>query len=557
MTRIRRVKCDETKPYCRKCTATGRQCEGPVVRQFRIIQDQPVSRSTTPKPQLEVSLLAPQHSEDGRRAFHYFTHCAAPLFAGVVDASFWEDLVPRLAQTYDFVWETVACLSSLFEHVPYTSLTTTYDSAGLPKVLNREHREALRFYNKAISNVRQLVERHQIDDSIIALSCILFASVEFQQKHVKTGADLVKRCSNILTDNLTTLRTRQNSSASQAVHQVLAPFVLRKAILIATLGNTLPPQSDGGNMLTAVLSRFPTLNEARVELHRLANRSYELIRVADFVSHVKAEDPGKNLFVSQRQSLLDKLMKWKASFTAAIRGMPQAETNWIRSYLLMYWSVCYTSLATCISPSQTVFDNYMDQFAEIVEHATVYLNHSARFPKVQLVSSFDPGVIPALYFCATKCRDSKLRRKALRLLRQAPRQEELWAFVAPERVVAKVISMEEDEAQISSPETYPGSHCAGLPPEKRRYAHVSVLSRQAPGGIQRQALEMSRFEFRPDGSRRLINDYTWLDDGKEVWADTQREDLDIVTRNTNQGEHGNKDGFARMPLPLIAGRLTA
>jgi len=201
-------------------------------------------------------------------------------------------------------------------------------------------------------------------------------------------------------------------------------------------------------------------------------------------------------------------MQWKASFTAIGSRTPDVETDWIGSYLLMYWAVCYTSLAACVSPRQTIFDDYMDHFAEIVEHATVCLRHSAQSTKVQLLSSFDPGVITLLYFCATKCRDPILRREALCLMRQAPRQENLWAFVAPDRVVAKAISVEEGEYQLSFSKDSPESQYAGLPPEERRFAYVSVVGRQAPGGKQRQALELSRFEFATDGSRRLINDYT-------------------------------------------------
>ena len=458
------------------------------------------------------------------------------MFAGAVDASFWKDLVPRLAQTHSFVWDTAVCLSSLLEHVPYMSLTTTSDSTGLTKVTNREHRQALRYYNRAIVNVRQLAERNQIDDSVVVLSYILFASVEFQQRNVKTGTDLVKRCCKILTENLTSLYTRQNSTAGQAVHQVVTPFVLRKAVVIATLGAALPLQwvanKEVSNILQAVLSRSPTLTEARVQFYSLVSHCYELIRLADFVPSIKDDDPRTVLFLSQRQSLLDKLMQWKASCTATSSRTPDVEIDWISSYLLIYWAVCYISLAACVSPRQIIFDDYMDHFAEIIKHATVYLRNSAQSTTVQLLSSFDPGVIPPLYFCATKCRDPILRREALRLMRQAPRQENLWAFVAPDRVVAKVISAEEGEYQLSLSKDSPESQCPGLPPEERRFAFVSVVGRQAPGGrLQRQALELSRFEFATDGSRRLINDYTWLDEREEVWPDAQRENLGMVTRN--------------------------
>jgi len=521
--RIRKVKCDETRPYCRKCTESGRKCEGPIARQFRFVHDEPFSRSTTPTPQLEVSLLTPQHNKDERRAFHYFTHRDAPISAGHIDARFWQDLVPQLAHTYEFVWDTVVCLGFLNEHVDYTSLTPRFDSTGLGKVTNREHRQALRIYNRAITNVRQLAERGQIDDSVVVLSYTLFASVESQQSNVKTANDLWKRCGMILTENLTSLPTMQKSSADQVVHEVITPFVLTKAVVIATLTNTLSPRCDANNEVTKVLktvqSRSTMLDEAKNELNSLMDHCFEVIRHADFFPNIKDDDPVKVLFLSQRQSSLDKLIQWKAVFTATRSRTSDVETDWICSYLLVYWEVCYIFLATCISLRQTSFDEYIDHFAEIIKHATIFLEHSLKSTNVQLLSSADLGIIPPLYFCATKCRDPILRREALHLIRQAPRQEDLWAFVAPDRVAAKVIAVEEGNCHFSFLKHSPESRYAGLPPEERRFAYFSVVGRLAPGGKLRQALELSRFKFASDGSRRLVNDYVWLEE-EDGWDDT-------------------------------------
>ena len=403
--------------------------------------------------------------------------------------------------------------------MPYTSLTTISDSTGVLKVANREHGQALKLYNKALASVRQLAERDQIDDSVAVLSYMLFASVEFQQRDFKTGTDLVKRCGTILTENLTSLHTRHKSIASHAVHQVVSPFVLRKAITVATLGNgALSPQRDinhdTSNLLKTVLSRSPTLNAARVQFLSLVYESYEVIRHAEFVPDLEDDDWRKMYFLLQRQSLLDQLVQWKTSFISTSNRTPDVETNWISSYFLMYWAVCYTSLAACVTLRQTIFDDYVDHFAEIVEHAKVCLRQSTQSTNVQLLSSLEPGVIPLLYFCGTKCRDPILRREALRLMGQAPQQENLWAFVAPDRVVAKVISVEEGESQFYSSKTSPDSQYSGPPPEERRFAYVSVVGRQTPSGQLRQALELSRFEFAADGSISLVNEYAWLEDGE-------------------------------------------
>ncbi|EXJ75705.1 uncharacterized protein A1O5_00212 [Cladophialophora psammophila CBS 110553] len=532
--KIRRVKCDETKPYCRRCTETGRKCEGPVVREIRFIQNKMVSQAATPSPSRVVSLLAPLHAEDERRAWHYFMYGAAPAFAGTVETTFWQDHVPRLAQAYSFVWDTVVCLSSLAEHVPYVSPTAASDRTGLAKVTDQKHRQALRFYHKAIVSVRQLAELGQIDDSVVALSYLLFASVEYHHRNIKVANDLMTRCSRILTDNLRSLDTRPNSASGQVVHQMVASYVLKKTIVLATFRSSLSPHhvanNESSNLFETALSRSPLLSEARVQFDSLMDQSYEAIRHADFLPHIDDDEPRKVQYLSQRLLLLDELLQWKGSFVATKSQTQDPEGSLIRSYLLMYWAVCYISVAACLSPHQTVFDAYMDHFAEIVEHATLCLGQTTQRTKAKLLmSSFDPGFIPPLYFCATKCRDPILRRAALRLMRQAPRQDNSWAFVAPDRVVATVISAEEGEGQLSySKRDSPQSHYTGLlPPEERRFAFVSLVSRETPTGKQRQALDLSRFEYAIDGSRRLVHEYAWLDDGQAVWSDALRASLEL------------------------------
>ncbi len=474
------------------------------LRRFHFIRNEAesISRLASPAPQPELSLIAPLYNSKERHAFRYFIQQAAPVLAGAVDGGFWQDLVPRLSHTYNFVWNTVVCISSLMEHVPYISPL----SESPVRVISQEHQQALGLYNKAITNVRQLLEHDQVDDSLVVLSYILFSTAEFHQGNVKTGNDLLQKCSNVLTKLLTLSHVGRNSAADQAIYQVVTPFVMRRAAVVSTLREAIRPQwatnDDVSNILTTISS---TLNEARVEFHILANHSYEIIRLADIVLNVKAEIP-KKAFLSQHQPLLDRLVIWRCSLIAAKSQIPSVQEEWVVSYLLMNWAVCYTSLAVCLSHRETNFDEYMDCFTQIIENATNCLR--SRFTKVQSLSSLEHTVVAPLYFCATKCRDPALRRDALHLIRQAPRVK-LWGNIEPDRVVAKMISVEEgDHGEL------PEFQCGDLPPEERRIAYVSVVGLRAPGDRQRQALELGRIEYANDGSTRLITGYTWLDDGE-------------------------------------------
>ena len=174
------MKCDQTAPRCRKCLDTGRTCEGPQIKQIRFAAEL-LARPTHPVVLPEISLLAPQRSDDERWAFNYFLHRAAPLFAGVVDAPFWLDLVPRLAQSHSFIWDVVISCSWMFEHVRFDQLKTTHDADEARAINDTEHRKALKWYSRAVASFRLLLEQGEADNGYILLSCILFAAFEFQQ----------------------------------------------------------------------------------------------------------------------------------------------------------------------------------------------------------------------------------------------------------------------------------------------------------------------------------------------------------------------------------------
>jgi hypothetical protein len=471
---------------------------------------------------VEVSLVVPGHPSTERRAFYYFSKRAAPAFAGVLDTRFWESLVPRLAHTYSFVWDAAVCIGALTEHVDFRSLPTVFNPRDLTTVTNQKHREVIKIYNRAIADVRQRVDRGEVEEHVVAVSCILFGSVEFQQRNVNTGTELVRQCSKILTDNLKSIHLKRYSAAGQATYELLTPFMMRRTGNMAMLGNSIPPQWSAENSINLplgeLLSHSPAVNEARIEFQKLAVDCYEAVRLTDFMSKLRDDVPEKIYFMSLRKPLLEKLLQWKTSFVASAKlTAPNRETDWIGSYLLMYWAVTYITMAACTNNLQTVYDEYVDLFAEMIEHAAVCLRHRyIESTHIKLPSGLDPSIVSTLYFCAIKCRDPTLRRRALRLMTQAPPEESCWAFVAPDRVVARLIHIEEQGVHCrtsASPDPAHSLAPMSLPPEERRFAYANLVGRLAPTGRQRLALELCRFELNRDGSRRLVMEHVWLDEG--------------------------------------------
>ncbi|CAK7220559.1 hypothetical protein SEUCBS140593_004274 [Sporothrix eucalyptigena] len=201
--KIRKVKCDEAKPYCLRCTKTGRKCDGYLddaalaIRRRRrrracsssltdtltaatqqkttagsasaILADAP-KLSPAATPWLTAALgsrlptLQPWESAEEKRSFDFFQHITAPRLAGDLDAVFWRVLVLQICHTEPAVRHAVLAISSLHETFLQTSLVSSKKNLTIETPATRslasprghttpQHEFALKQYNKAIAHL--------------------------------------------------------------------------------------------------------------------------------------------------------------------------------------------------------------------------------------------------------------------------------------------------------------------------------------------------------------------------------------------------------------------
>lgn len=145
--RTRRIKCDETKPFCRKCAKSGRQCDGYSIQSAistgsssrTLLVPGSASSSRAPSPAPPDAYAIPfkiPGSQKDRRLFHYFcvqvsTHLSG---YGSLGSSFWSNLVLQCSQHESVVRQAVIALSS--GHLDYMNdevqtTTGTYISQSL------------------------------------------------------------------------------------------------------------------------------------------------------------------------------------------------------------------------------------------------------------------------------------------------------------------------------------------------------------------------------------------------------------------------------------------
>ncbi|KIM98245.1 hypothetical protein OIDMADRAFT_128522, partial [Oidiodendron maius Zn] len=87
--KIRRIKCDESKPSCKKCSNTGRKCDG---------YNYP-STTDPQKPFLQSLSLHSSLTQPERRFLNFFYHHTAPILSGCFDSEFWVKLLPQVGHS--------------------------------------------------------------------------------------------------------------------------------------------------------------------------------------------------------------------------------------------------------------------------------------------------------------------------------------------------------------------------------------------------------------------------------------------------------------------------
>ena len=211
--RIRRVKCDETKPQCRRCVSTGRACEGLPSSVIFVRQHEHWRQTTsdtlyrTPEIDPRSWLSTPQE----QRAFDYYLQQVAPVMSGALDFDLWSVLLPRMAHSNAVVRYAIFAISSFWEN---------------------PIRLALSWYANAISAGRAQSSDEAKGD--ILLRCTLFASLEFQQNNFIAGLKLLRTVFTMLAPFLTDDRHFSNSLTADKVVRTVLPMALRSSSLVFT-----------------------------------------------------------------------------------------------------------------------------------------------------------------------------------------------------------------------------------------------------------------------------------------------------------------------------------
>ncbi|KAJ5483580.1 hypothetical protein N7530_002826 [Penicillium desertorum] len=424
--KIRRVKCGEEKPSCVRCTSTGRKCD------FEVRPSSTISVIANP-----LSLSPNTNTVwRERRAFAYYFECAASSIGGGLDIDFWRTVVPQVCRYEPAVWDAIITISALFE-CPQQSPVPVLQRRDNIISLTKNRQDALRWYSRSVSAVRQRIEQGSVDVFVGLISCVLFICIEAIEGNADGAMQLYYQGVQLINALRLQIASGAASKASLLEDTIIPIFIRLGTFALAS----------GGAPVTALLrasehaltEQFDSLKSAREAIVLLSieiplfERSCSKHLLQAQAPHLP-EELNTELF-----TLVTRLRNWRTAFDKLMtvlraRHLLSLQGIGTSALLLSYHEMLHVMLGTCTSLSLMQFDAYLPNFQNIVEQSAIAPKASVRSDGTQPPFTFDVNIGLPLWFTSLRCREPRTRRAALALLRQAPfvqgfYQCSIWATV--------------------------------------------------------------------------------------------------------------------------------
>lgn len=449
--KVRRVKCDEQRPSCRRCLDTGRACDG------YGIWGQPKSTRLLPNPVYPLRTL-PGLAEEERRCLDRFRVLLTDKLTRPFGSHFWSSLVLQLSLSEPAVLHASIALTSAYDS--FAPAQTREDVAMVTPTpfLLRQYNYAIRalLANEALKSAASV--------RVAAVSCILFICLEIlrgnldaMEVHFAAGIKLLYQLQCRSHRSATTTHTVLVKHHPELFDDHIIEVFARLNLQFLMLGHgpqqkeTFVPSFRYGRA-SYLPRRFSAVDEARQALNPILLSVMHLVmQVGRLTRSTHTHPPPSSAVMLEEQKALQAAVEdWIASCDNSIQSAFAPVARQHRLALLMlrtYADVAIILLSTCFTVKETAYDAHLLVFKSIIQRYSDV--HSTDYPlqsdtcEVDPTFMIDSGLFPPLYFTALKCRNHATRHQALAILRQYVHMEGPWTGPMLARVAGHVVSLEE------------------------------------------------------------------------------------------------------------------
>lgn len=449
--RIRRIKCDEAKPECKRCTSTGRTCDGYTATSDSASQEKRIVR-VQPIPSKGLAFGA-HYSALEKRTFDFFRTKTAPCMSGYFQDPVWERLALQASHTEPVIRYAVNALGALHEE---RLLRADASKGGVETSLVQSD-FPVRQYAKALAGLQKLLSSGKASINVVLLCALLCVHYE----------SLQERFIPALTHAENAMRLLDPSQAPS--NETIDPSLIRAFIRIDLQGTffidgRLPSMSFITSATNNELPAFFTdLEHARSFVITWSSRLFKFLR--EMAYKYRFDAPGffaleslaeaqklEQVFVSIDQLILSFMRKSNAKLTfREHHGLNMLRVLAMENRIIA---------AASVYREASFHDRYLPEMKQMLSICQFVMD--AEDPSNRLLSaSLDDGMLRPLSFIVMQCRDSRTRRSALSLLKQLPEGQVAWHVDAITQAVERCVELEERDCEKEDP------RCEDIPEWRR------------------------------------------------------------------------------------------
>ncbi|KAH0600798.1 hypothetical protein MHUMG1_01797 [Metarhizium humberi] len=415
------------------CCKTGRICDG--------YDGPPATGVTTPSLTL-TRIASSSGTTQEVRALRFFVERTAVQFGTFAPDDLWSSRVLQLAHSNTCIRHALVALSSYHER--YWS----HDMGG-------ETPYGLRQYNLAISELVKSGADRPSYLHIQLVSCTIFICIEILRRNISNAMYLFKYGCRMIEGAMK--QVRKGGYVGGATGISIEPIIRLVEAFFARISTQvfLAIGGDIDHKLADIISPMlklrmvtmtpkPTLSsiqEARDSLLKLALQ-YR-----------------RDMTMAQSKALGIRFDAWTEAFDEFRRAVDRNSLNSTDKRALalleLHRRYLYINIAALNQPDRedpSMWDLWTDQFREMVEFATEAGGLDAADVPADNQPQFymEVGILPALFFLSSKCRDPEVRRRAIDIMETNHIQEGIWNSKMAAKVAKRVIALEEGEFIVKS-----------------------------------------------------------------------------------------------------------
>ena len=471
--RVRRVKCDEEKPTCRRCKSFGRVCDGYEIKKIKTPDPLPTrNRSLLPiksapvNPPSLIPVAIAFEDETQGQYFRFFYEVTSAGLSGGIDNPAWDQTMLQACCDEPCILQCVVALGAL------DRASKSKDSESLQQISDSHHQYALQQYGKALNGMQDLVARGPDSTrNVLIASLAVFAFENFHGdtrlalRNVKSALELMHHWleSRPREQDLRRLSPVPDfaEDALEAMFTRLEVHILSWTVGSQTIKPRFKPPPFHSQHMPMV---FTSLIEARHRLDQITTRAYGFLEsvLQDQRSRPSSRnvtpDLNRETFVDNKSRYADppvarELRAWKSALEPILQSSrsPAGDHDFVGASTLRAQAIILdTGIRSALLPSSNstsphLYDIFLPEYCEVVALCRSVATHP-RFVKTFV---FDGKILPLLFAVFMTCRDRVLRKEVIMVWKlTSPRREGIWDSTLLVQIGEGLLKAEEEIDEV-------------------------------------------------------------------------------------------------------------